>query len=197
MICAIVLAAGQSRRMGGQKLLLPLAGGTVISHIVGQLLASPVDQTIVVAGRDAAGVADALSGLKVMLVINPEPEGDMLSSVRCGLRVLPEKCQAVLVALGDQPSITAGLIGGMIAAFCAGGRGIVVPVYGGKSGHPVLFSRRYCPEILSQYDQVGLGGLLAAHAGDLLELPVADSSVLEDMDYPEDYRRELSRLAGR
>jgi molybdenum cofactor cytidylyltransferase len=192
MISAIILAAGQSRRMGTQKLLLPFGGRTVIAHIVGEVLRSPIDEVVVVVGPDSAAIADALAGLRVTIVANPDPGGEMLLSVRCGLRAVPPDCDAVLVALGDQPTITARLIGRMIEAYRAAGRGILVPVHGGRPGHPILLRARYCDEILTGYDDVGLCGLRRAHADDVFEFRVPDASVLSDMDYPEDYRRALA-----
>ena len=194
MICAIILAAGRSRRMGVQKLLLPFAGKTVIGHIVDEVLRSPVEQAIVVVGQEGGRIAEALAGRSVALVTNADPEGEMLSSVRCGLAALPPECEAVLVALGDQPGIAAETIRRMIEAYQTAGRGIVVPVHGGKGGHPILFSMRYRDEVLTRYDDVGLRGLRQAHPEDVLELPAADPSVLSDMDLPEDYRRELENL---
>jgi molybdenum cofactor cytidylyltransferase len=194
MIYAIILAAGRSRRMGVQKLLLPFGGKTVIGHIVEEVLRSPVEQTIVVMGQDAARISQALAGLSVTPATNADREGEMLSSVRCGLRALPEKCEAVVVVLGDQPGIAAATIGRMIDAFRASGRGIVVPVHGGKGGHPILFSMRYREEVLTRFDDVGLRGLRQAHPEDVLELSAADPSVLSDMDLPEDYRRELEKF---
>jgi molybdenum cofactor cytidylyltransferase len=191
MIAAILLAAGRSRRMGSQKLLLPFGGGTVIGHIAGEILRSPVSQTLVVVGPDAARIAEALAGHRVTLVTNPDPDGAMLSSVRCGLRALPADCEAVLVALGDQPTLTADLVGRMLDAFRTAGRGIVVPVHGGTRGHPILFSMRYRQEVLTRHDDVGLCGLPQAHPDDVFELSVATPSVLMDMDYPEDYRQAL------
>lgn len=194
MICAVVLAAGRSRRMGAQKLLLPFGGRTVIGHIVGEILRSPVDRTFVVVGDDAPRIAEALGGLRVTLVTNPDGAGEMLSSVRCGLRALPPDAEAVLVALGDQPALTALLIGRMLGAFRTAGRGIVVPVHEGKPGHPLLFSARYREEVLTRYDDVGLRGLRQAHPEDVFELCAASPAVLSDMDWPEDYRRELDRV---
>jgi len=194
MICAIVLAAGCSRRMGTQKLLLSFAGKTVIAHIVDEVLCSPVRQVLVVLREDDEGVAAALAGRKWKAVVNPDPDGDMLSSVRCGLRALPPGCTAVLAVLGDQPAITSGLIGEMTRALATCGRGIVVPVHAGRRGHPLLFSSRYCEEILTGHEQVGLRGLLHSHPDELLELDVATPFVLTDMDQPADYLRELKRL---
>lgn len=200
MICAILLAAGRSERMGTQKLLLPFGPQqTVIGHVADQLLASPIDRVFAVVGpADAANIERALGDPvpddRLTVVTNPDPANDMLSSVRFGLRSLPQECDAALVALGDQPSITSALVRQMLDAFRQAGRGIVVPLYAGKRGHPIVFSTCYRDEVLASYDDVGLRGLLAAHPQDVFELNVASSSVLSDMDYPEDYRRELDAM---
>jgi molybdenum cofactor cytidylyltransferase len=180
--------------MGVQKLLLPFGGRTVIAHIVDQLLASTVDEVHVVVGHQAERVSRELSGRPVSIVNNPNYRSGMLSSVRCGLRNLPEECQAVLVAIGDQPSITYRLIDQMLQSFAATEKSILVPFYNRKRGHPILFSALYSDEILTHYDDVGLRGLLHAHPDDVFELTVSTSAVLSDMDCPEDYRRELGLI---
>ncbi|MFH1716223.1 MAG: nucleotidyltransferase family protein [Planctomycetota bacterium] len=194
MICAVVLAAGLSRRMGVQKLLLPFGGKTVVAHIVDQLLASCVDEVHVVVGHQGRQVSAELSGRKVTIIENPDYESGMLSSARCGLAHLPQQCSAILVALGDQPSITSQLIDKMLLTFKAAEKRILVPLYNGRRGHPLLFSQIYRDEILANYDDVGLRGLLHAHPEDVFELAVSSSAVLSDMDCPEDYRRELERI---
>jgi molybdenum cofactor cytidylyltransferase len=194
MICAIVLAAGESRRMGSQKLLLPFGGTTVIGHIVNELLCSVVDTVIVVVGHDGDRVAEELSGRSVSIATNPDYKAGMLSSVRCGLEALPQQCEGIMVALGDQPAITSALVDGMIRLFVSTDKGILVPLYRGKRGHPILFSVGYRDEILERHDDVGLRGLLHANPDDVFELDVPTSAVLSDMDYPEDYRRERGLL---
>lgn len=194
MICAIVLAAGQSRRMGLQKLLLPFAGKTVIAHIVGQLLAGAIDKIYVVVGYEANRIAEQISSHSVSVVTNRNYESGMLSSVRCGFEALPQQCEAVLVALGDQPGITLELVDNMVRSFTKTDKRILVPLYRGKRGHPVLVSTHYREEIMTSYDDVGLRGLLHTHPDDVFELNVSTSAVLQDMDYPEDYLRELALL---
>lgn len=193
MICAIVLAAGQSKRMGVQKLLLPFGGKTVISHIVDQLIESSVDEIYVVIGCQAERISSELSDRSVSLVNNHNYKSGMLSSVRCGLNAIPQQCKTVLVALGDQPSITSRLIDQMLQTFASTERQILVPLYDNKRGHPIIFSSAYRDEILTQYDDIGLRGLLRTHKDDIFELPVQTPGVLSDMDYPEDYQRELQR----
>ena len=196
MICAIVLAAGESRRMGSHKLLLPFGATTVIGRVVDQLLQSIIDKIFVVTGHNAGKIAEQLSARAVTIVDNPDYPSGMLSSVRCGLRALPRECQAVMVALGDQPSITTNLIDDIIQAFKVNHKGIVVPVFQNRRGHPILFDAVYRDEILVRYDDVGLHGLLHAHPDDVLELAAPAPSILSDMDYPEDYQRELEALGN-
>jgi len=194
MICAIIPAAGLSRRMGSQKLLLPFGNTTIIGHVVDELLRSRVGEVYVVVGHQAGQIEAALSGYPlgggVSIVVNPDYAQGMLSSIRCGLRALPPQCEAILVALGDQPAVTAELVDAMVEAFRTGRHRILVPVHAGRRGHPLLFSADYRSEILTQYDDQGLRGLLRAHASDVVELPVSTAAVLSDIDYPEDYRRE-------
>jgi molybdenum cofactor cytidylyltransferase len=194
MISAVVLAAGRSRRMGTQKLLLPLVGQPVIARIVDQLLASPVERILVVVGADKARIAAALADRRVTLVANPDPEGEMLSSIRCGLGEVPHDCDAVLVVLGDQPGLTAELVASLARAFEVSDRGIIVPAYRGKRGHPILIAAGYREEIMTRYDEVGLRGLVLAHLEDIFEVEVDLPAALADMDVPEDYRRAVSEL---
>ena len=198
MICAIVLAAGESRRMDArarcQKLLLPFGGKTIITCVINTLLNSAVDQVFAVTGRDADMIVKELADSAATIVNNPDYQSGMLSSVRCGLRALPHDCQAVMVVLGDQPTITRKLVDDLIQAFTTNRKGIVVPVFHGKRGHPILFSAGYRDEILTRYDDVGLRGLLYAHPDDVFELTFSDPCVLSDIDYPEDYQRELTAL---
>ncbi len=193
MNCAVVLAAGLSRRMGTQKLLLPLGTTTVIGHVVDRLLDSVIDKVFVVAGHQGNRIAEELSGRGVAVITNSNYRCGMLSSVRCGLRALPRECEAVMVVLGDQPALRTELVDEMVRAFAATDREILVPRCHGKRGHPLLFSSRYCEEILTGHDDLGLRGLLHAHPDDVFELEVSTAAVLSDMDDAEDYRRELAR----
>ena len=168
----------------------------MITRIVEQVLRSPIDRVYVVTGPDRERLTAALAGRRVEFVTNPSAEGEMLTSVREGLRALPGTCAAILVVLGDQPGLTAEVIARLIQAYRAARPGIVVPTYRGQRGHPLLFDSRYREEILTGYDHVGLRGLLRAHPEAVVEVAVESPGVLEDVDVPEDYRRIAGRGSG-
>ncbi len=191
MTCAIILAAGKSRRMNEQKLLLPWGAKTVIAHVVDEVLSACVKHVVMVVGDNAAAIARVLEGRKVHFAINPDREGDMLSSVRCGLRASPEPFTAYAVVLGDQPMLRAEWIDTLAAGLASSDKGLAVPVYQGRRGHPILFAARYRERVLRGLDGVGLRGLLREHADDVLEVPFEDAGVLCDLDTPEDYARAL------
>ncbi len=189
--CAMVLAAGKSRRMGCQKLLLPLGGIPMIRRVVDEILASPVDRTFVVVGEDATQIQRALEGCRVEVVVNDSGRDDMLASVRCGLQAFPGSCGAILVVLGDQPGLKRSLVAGLISAAQTTGRNLVVPVYGGHRGHPLLFSARFKDEVMTEFDGTGLRGLLAKHPAEVFEFPTDSPAVIEDIDTLEDYHHHF------
>ncbi len=194
MISAIVLAAGESRRMGRQKLLLPYGDTTVIDRIVSEVLASEVAQTIVVTGHDVQAVEAAVLGKPVTLVENRQYKDGMLTSIRAGLQSVPAEAKGFMVVLGDQPSISSALVNHLIDGFRAVEKGIVVPLYDDDTGHPIVISTAYRDEVLTNFDDTGLRGLIYGHPERVHRLPVELPGVLRDMDTPEDYERELNEL---
>ena len=186
-VTAIVLAAGESRRMGRQKLLLELDGKPLIRHVVDAVSASAVDEIIVVTGGHHDEVVAAL-GDGVEFARNPDPSRGMLSSVRCGLEAVIET-DAIAMFLGDQPRIEPKVIDAVLTAFAASEQSIAVPTMNGKRGHPLVFAAAYRDEILNSFDEVGLRGLLLAHPDELCEVPVESPAVLEDVDTPEDFEK--------
>ncbi len=186
---AIVLAAGEGRRMGRSKPLLPWNGRTLIEHIVSELQVAKVQAIHVVTGHRADEVAVVLQGTPAVCVANPDYHDGMLSSVRAGLRAIADDADAVLVCLCDQPHIPPVLVNQLVDAFAAGAGEILVPVVAGRRGHPLLFSIRYRAEILACYDDTGLRGLLQAHPDAVCEVVVDDPGILVDLDTPEDYAR--------
>lgn len=197
MIIAIVLAAGKSVRMGRPKMLLPFGRKTLIETVLAGVRRSCVDDAIVVLGahREAVEPVVARSGFRT--IFNENFEAGMLSSVLRGLREAPAGAQAFLVVLGDQPFPPATVIDRLIAAREMTGKGIVLPVHGGRRGHPVLIDMRYRDDATSLDPSVGLRQLLRDHPDDVLEVPVRTPAVLADIDRPDDYRKALaSRRRG-
>ena len=194
MIAAIVLAAGESRRMGRQKLLLPYSGTTVIEHIVDQVLASEIVQTVVVMGHDVEAVEAAMLGKPVTLVENRQYKDGMLTSIRAGLQAVSPDAEGFMVVLGDQPSVSAPLINLLIAGFREVDKGILVPLYDDDTGHPIIISTAYRDEVMTKFDDTGLRGLIYGYREYVHRLPVEMPGVLRDMDTPEDYERELNAL---
>lgn len=197
MIGAIVLAAGESRRMKRHKMLLPLGNTTVVQHVVEQLLESVVESVVVVVGHEGKKIEGLFEGTDVRVVHNEDFREGMLSSVRAGLVARDDDWLGVLLALGDQPSIRRSVVDKLIERFHAGRGEILVPAHEGRRGHPLLFDAVYCEEIMASFDDTGLRGLMERHAEKVVAIETDSDDVLRDMDYPADYERERSAFEMR
>ncbi len=193
MISAVVLAAGLSTRMKRLKQLLPYGEHTVVEQIVSVLLASPVDEVLVVTGHQRAAVEATLANWPVRTVFNPYyAEEDMLSSVQIGLRAA-DKSQATLLVLGDMPAIEEGVVAQLVQSYQASGDNFVyIPSYQMQAGHPVLVPHPYWEAILNLSTGDSLRSVLRAKNTQVRWVVVDTSSVLRDMDTPADYDRELA-----
>jgi molybdenum cofactor cytidylyltransferase len=189
-ISALLLAAGMSERMGEVKQLLVLGERRMIEVSLSNLLASRVDEVIIVLGFAADEIRPFVQGKeRVQVVINPQFEAGMSNSIQCGLRAVDPCCSGVLIALADQPFIPADVIDTLIERFTAGKKGIVLPVYHGQRGHPVILSRQYEPELLALSGDAGGRAIVRSHPDDVLEVEVNDKGVVMDIDQPEDYQK--------
>jgi molybdenum cofactor cytidylyltransferase len=192
-VAAIVLAAGRSTRMGGPNKLLAEVGGKPLARIAAEeALASRADPVIVVTGHQRERVEQTLAGLKVRFVHNPDYADGLSTSLKAGIAAVPAEADGAVVCLGDMPQVRAALIDRMIAAFDpARGALVVVPTIEGKRGNPVLWSRRFFPELAGLEGDVGARHLIGAYGEALTEVP-ADAAALIDIDTPE----ALSALKG-
>jgi molybdenum cofactor cytidylyltransferase len=185
-IPAIVLAAGASSRMGSNKLLAEIDGVPMIGRVVQATKASAAEPVVVVTGREHDKVRDALAGRSVEFVHNPDYQSGLSSSLKRGLGALPQDCDAVVVLLGDMPGVTTTLIDKLIAAFNpTEGRAICVATRHGKRGNPVLFARRFFPEMMALEGDVGARGLLGAYPELVCDVEADDDAPLIDIDTPE------------
>jgi len=197
MITAVLLAAGESRRMGEFKQLLLLGDKTFVEHCVDNLLASKVDEVIVVTGHRESEVRGAIGTRPVEIVHNPDYQSGMASSIKCGVRQMSNNAEACVISLVDQPRIDAATIDRLIQvykdAYDRGPSLIVIPTYGGRGGHPILLDLALREEILTMDPEIGLRRVVLAHSGAIARVPVSSAEVLEDCDVPEDYERLLKQ----
>jgi molybdenum cofactor cytidylyltransferase len=186
-IAAIVLAAGKSTRMGGPNKLLSDVGGKLMVRIAAdEALASKASPVFVVTGHQQEQVRAALKDLPVTFVHNPEFADGLSTSVKAGVAALPEEIDGAIVCLGDMPQVDAALIDRMLSAFDPEkGALIVVPTAEGKRGNPVLWSRRFFPELLALEGDIGARQLIAAYPEAIVEVPVGDSGAFRDIDTPD------------
>ncbi len=187
MISAILLAAGESKRMGQLKPGLPLGNSTILEQSIDNLVHSRIDELIVVLGYRAQELMEKVAGRPVKTVINPDYEQGMSTSIIAGLHLVDDKAQAVVFALADQPFIDSKIIDRLIDAFSHTGKGIVVPTYRGRRGHPVIFAVRYREELLCLRGDVGGKQIIKENADDVLEIPVDSESIHVDIDTMSDY----------
>jgi molybdenum cofactor cytidylyltransferase len=192
MRTAIVLAAGESRRMGTLKPLLPFGSGSVIGQVVHSLQACPIDAVLVVVGHRGAEIAAQLAS-GVSIIENPNYLQGMLSSVQAGVAAADPAAELFLIALADQPSIPPEVIRHLIEVFDERRPGLLVPTFDGRRGHPLLIDARYRDEIAALDPAVGLRELLQRHPDDLLLSPVSIEAVIRDMDTREEYEAEVAR----
>jgi molybdenum cofactor cytidylyltransferase len=193
VIAGIVLAAGLSLRMGRPKLLLDWGGKPVIRRAVEQVRAGGVDEVVVVLGREAQGIREALSGLPVRFVENPEPEAGQASSIACGVSALGPAASATLIALGDQPALPPEVIPRLLQAFKETGKPIVAPLYRGVQGNPVLFSSAVFPELRALMGDRGARSVVEKDPS-RVALVSFDLPMPADLDTFEDYERLRPRV---
>ena len=191
MICAVILAAGESKRMGEAKLLLPFGRTTIIETIVNNTVKSKVDRTLVILGKYAEEIENKIKEYPVKISMNPNFADGMLSSVQYGLDGLPEDAIAVLVILGDQPLIQSSVINRIIHKYGRTKKGIILPIYDKMRGHPVLIDIKYRDEIRQLNPHIGLRGLMYNNSKDILEVNMDTPDILKDIDTAEDYSKQI------
>jgi len=187
MIGAVILAAGQSRRMGRNKMLLPLAASTVLETVVKEVAAcEQVRDLVVVTGHQADQIEVLLNSYPVRCAFNSAyAQADMLVSIQVGLCALRAEVNAALIVLGDQPRIQREVIQRVIEARQP--NAIIIPSYQMKRGHPILIDRALWPEVLALPETATLRDFIRAHEEQIRYVVVETDSVLKDLDTPEDY----------
>jgi len=193
-ICAIILAAGESKRMKVPKMLLPYKDKTIIEKVIENIISSGIEKVIVVLGSGKDDILEVTGNLPVTNCYNENYKQGMLSSVKCGFRKLDEECGAVLLFLGDQPGIEPDVIKILIETYRNSGKGIVMPVYNKKRGHPLIIDSKYRDEIAGIDESGTLRNLVHKFKDDIHEVKVKTQSILKDIDTQEDYFNELKQI---
>jgi len=191
MINAIVLAAGESRRMGKPKPLLRFRDRTFLEQIVTVLQSSRADRVTVVLGAQAEAIAGAVDLSDVDVVINRDYRKGQLSSLVAGLKHVPQETEAILLCLVDHPFITAEIVDRGVDEFRRANAPIVVPTFNQRRGHPTLFSRSMFEELIGAPAEEGARHVVYSNEDKVLEVTVSDSTVLVGINTPDDYRSHL------
>jgi molybdenum cofactor cytidylyltransferase len=189
-IWAIVLAAGESRRMGEPKMVMPFGGNTIIETVIENATLPQIHKIIIVTGGWKEEVMNVLKKKDFVIITNENYKSGMFSSVQAGIRGLPESASAFMILHGDMPMVGQGVVNKLTEAFSRSGKGIAIPVYEGRRGHPVLISMRFHDELLAMSPDMALRDFMEVRAGDILEVE-SSPEVLRDIDTREDYYKEL------
>ncbi|MDQ6802312.1 MAG: nucleotidyltransferase family protein [Acidobacteriota bacterium] len=184
MITAIVLAAGQGSRLGKRKQLMPLNGKPLLQHALDRVNESAVDDIVVVLGAFADEIRKQIKFNRERIVINPDYERGMSTSLQAGLRAVGD-AEAAIIALGDQPFVEAKTIDALVEEYRRSQSPIVVPTYDGRRGNPVLIDRSLFERAMEIRGDVGFRAVFGKDK--VAEVPVSDSGVIIDIDTMEDF----------
>jgi molybdenum cofactor cytidylyltransferase len=194
MLSAIVLAAGMSTRMGQNKMLLDFKDKPLIAHAVDTLLASEIDEVVVVLGNEADKVQEKLRGRPVKLVENPDFREGLSTSVRTGVNAVSRQAEGIMVYLADQPLLQPADVNRILRAFTHAKdvrKSIVVPFFDGQRGNPVLLDSSYREEILGVVGDVGCKGVIKRYPDQVFVVEMETDHVIRDMDTTEEYEAVL------
>ena len=196
MIVGIILSAGESKRMGTPKQLLPWGKTIILQQVIDNAAASHLEQILLVLGSHAGEIAGKITiSPKIEIVVNHDFKEGMSSSVKCGIKNAPAGADAFMLLLGDQPFISPAIINRLLDEYQTSKHGIVIPVYNGKHGHPVIFAAKYKQELLAIADQ-GAKAVVNNHLQDILEVPLDAPEILTDIDTPQDYQKAKALAEG-
>lgn len=182
LVSAILLAAGESKRMGRLKQLMPLGNSTILEQTLDNLLGSKISDVIVVLGYKAEEVVKKISGRPIKMVVNPIYHQGMGTSIAAGLKFVDSQAQAVMLILGDQPYVDSSTINRLIDEFGNNHKGITIPTYKGKRGHPLIFARKYQAQLSRLSNDIGGREIIKEHPEDVLEVAVDCQGIVIDID---------------
>jgi len=180
--------------MGMPKMLLPFDGSTMIETVIRNVTHSKVSKILVVLGAEKDAICDKIAKLNLTCCYNKKYKEGMLSSVKCGFRNLPSDFKAAMVFQGDQPLIEANVINTVTETYLSSENGIVIPVYYGKRGHPILIDRKYRKEVEKLSPDIGLRELTIRFCDDVLEANTEEPGILKDFDTYKEYLEATNQI---
>lgn len=196
-VAAVVLAAGMSRRMGTPKQLLRIDGKTVLERTLENVRKSAIDEIVLVLGFAAEAVEKEISTQDIKVVRNAGYEQGMGTSLRAGIADVSDRTKAALIVLADQPFVQAATLNRLIEHHRAKKAQIVIPLFRGFRGNPVLLDRSIFPEMQALSGDVGCRALFGSHTENIHKLAVDDAGILQDIDSRDDFERLTRSAVGR
>ncbi len=194
-LATAILAAGESRRMGTPKALLPYQGKTFIEHLVEVTRHPRVGVTRVVLGAHVDEIRKKVQGEAASIVLNSRWQQGQLSSIQAAIRSLPSGgTEGLILCPVDHPIISAALVAQLIEAFDSSGKSIVLPIFRGRRGHPVIFRSSLYDELLAASPEVGARQVVWAHAADVLEVATKEEGVILNLNDPQKLRKVQAQL---
>ena len=192
MICGIILAAGDSLRMGGRpKALLKYKDKTFLETIIGNMRSAGIYDITVVLGKHSEAIQSAWPGNCERAVVNPNPENGQISSLCIALNAMPEYAKGAVLALVDQPLVSVGVYEDLVSQATKNSGSIIIPVYKGKRGHPIFLSKEVWPLCHQVPPNTGLHWVVHHPEAKVMNLEVNDETVIRDIDTPEDYKKHI------
>jgi len=196
MLAAAILAAGESRRMGEPKALLPYQGLTFVEHLLEATRHPRVGLTRIVLGANAGEIRAKLNADPATIVVNADWPKGQLSSLQTAIRSFaPHVTEGLLLCPVDHPLISPHLVAQLIEALDASGKAIVIPTYQGRRGHPVIFRAALYKELLCAPMDVGARGVVWAHAEEVREVATEEEGVILNLNDPDTLRKPLGGRA--
>ncbi len=192
-VAGIILAAGKSSRMGKMKLLLDIHGKPMLGHVVKSALHSALDEVIVVLGSEHERILESIDFKGATVVFNPDFHKGQSTSLKAGIAAVGESCDAALFLLGDLPLVGPGVIDAVLQKRKAARASIVVPIFGGKRGNPVLLARSFFPMVLALEGDIGARAILAAQEELIETVDIEHDGIHLDIDTWEDYQSSMRR----
>jgi molybdenum cofactor cytidylyltransferase len=189
MLAAVILSGGASQRMGSPKALLPYQGRPFLEHLLEVTRHPKISARRVVLGVHAEPIAKAIHLPADEVVINTDWEKGQLSSIQAALNSLPVGLDGMLLCLVDHPLISANLVGDLIATFYTSNAPVVLPVFEGRRGHPVIFSAKLFPELQTASLDVGARAVVWAHRTEISEFPTNEEGCVLNLNDPETFAR--------